>query len=448
MPEFYVKTKPGGKVQGPFTGAQLRKLKAQGRLRANHLVSKDRERWSPCGRVKGLGFAEGGASKKHDTPQTIDTLAYTLAEDDVRMPSGPVSSEETEFCDMLRSACAAGRDARDDFMTTMEEQLGARPLEPVDDPRPDCASLAILFDYSQMECMYGQEALGYFLSRVKPQMLSENVVLHFGDLIGADGPYCGIVTIFRKKKTAAVIAGHFKATQNEHGILPHNKRFLLAAQDDANRIARTFSFPLIGMLKKGKVHPQKGDQSFLLTPEVIGTTEWALGREADCDVGPATETSGAVGGLLGKVKAWFGVAGKHAAPAVEIPPDLAKTLKSWPRPEYKSFQKLVKGIGRIKPVSLQAFAGTVGGKYGPQNPLDCNIRKNVDTVEEVLSWVVENADPAHYHFLGNPVNTLHIEPKRNAIIVECSHDDSALDRRYVILHLAEGGYYIYSSWVR
>ena len=54
--QFWVKTSRG--IAGPFSGEQLRRAAAQGRLEPDHQLSNDRKRWVPAAKVKGLRFAE------------------------------------------------------------------------------------------------------------------------------------------------------------------------------------------------------------------------------------------------------------------------------------------------------------------------------------------------------------------------------------------------------
>jgi hypothetical protein len=54
--EFYVKTKPDGKEQGPFNSIQLKKLVDQGKLKPRHLISQDHEKWTKAAKIKGLGL--------------------------------------------------------------------------------------------------------------------------------------------------------------------------------------------------------------------------------------------------------------------------------------------------------------------------------------------------------------------------------------------------------
>jgi len=57
MAEFQIKTSENGKVQGPFSSGQLKKLAGQGKLRPEHLVSANGgASWHPATRVSGLEF--------------------------------------------------------------------------------------------------------------------------------------------------------------------------------------------------------------------------------------------------------------------------------------------------------------------------------------------------------------------------------------------------------
>jgi hypothetical protein len=65
MAEFHIKTSETGKLQGPFSGAQLKKLAEQGKLRPEHLVSANGgASWHPATRVAGLEFC-----LPHPSPQ-------------------------------------------------------------------------------------------------------------------------------------------------------------------------------------------------------------------------------------------------------------------------------------------------------------------------------------------------------------------------------------------
>ncbi len=56
MAGLYVKAGADGEVQGPFPAAQLKRLAAGGKIKPDHLVSKDGKRWVRARKVKGLGF--------------------------------------------------------------------------------------------------------------------------------------------------------------------------------------------------------------------------------------------------------------------------------------------------------------------------------------------------------------------------------------------------------
>jgi hypothetical protein len=67
----------GKSVEGPFFSADLRKLAEQGRLKPDHLVSRDRMYWVCAARVKGLVF--GGAGSRETT--VFDQVAEVRAKE-------------------------------------------------------------------------------------------------------------------------------------------------------------------------------------------------------------------------------------------------------------------------------------------------------------------------------------------------------------------------------
>jgi hypothetical protein len=57
MAEFHIKTSENGKLLGPFSSAQLKKLVGKGKLQPEHLVSANGgASWHPATRVSGLEF--------------------------------------------------------------------------------------------------------------------------------------------------------------------------------------------------------------------------------------------------------------------------------------------------------------------------------------------------------------------------------------------------------
>ena len=68
MAEFQIKTSENGKVQGPFSSGQLKKLVGQGKLRPEYLVSANGgASWHPATRVSGLEFPSP-APRPESTP--------------------------------------------------------------------------------------------------------------------------------------------------------------------------------------------------------------------------------------------------------------------------------------------------------------------------------------------------------------------------------------------
>lgn len=57
MKKYYVR-KSGGSVFGPYSGDQLKKYAADGRLRPSDALSEDQKKWSRAGDVPGLDFEE------------------------------------------------------------------------------------------------------------------------------------------------------------------------------------------------------------------------------------------------------------------------------------------------------------------------------------------------------------------------------------------------------
>jgi len=69
MAEFHIKTSENGKVQGPFSSAQLKKLAGQGKLRPEHLVSANGgASWHPATRVADLEFPSATSTPRLSPP--------------------------------------------------------------------------------------------------------------------------------------------------------------------------------------------------------------------------------------------------------------------------------------------------------------------------------------------------------------------------------------------
>jgi hypothetical protein len=69
MAEFQIKTSENGKVQGPFSSGQLKKLAAQGKFQPEHLVSANGgASWHPATQVSGLEFDSPVASPQSTPP--------------------------------------------------------------------------------------------------------------------------------------------------------------------------------------------------------------------------------------------------------------------------------------------------------------------------------------------------------------------------------------------
>lgn len=77
MAEYFVKAKPDSTAHGPFSGAQIKALAAKGKLRPEHLVSRDREKWVKAQQVKGLSFPESG---KPGSPEAAPSSSSDVAE--------------------------------------------------------------------------------------------------------------------------------------------------------------------------------------------------------------------------------------------------------------------------------------------------------------------------------------------------------------------------------
>ena len=69
MAGYFVKIKPDGRAQGPFSGAQLRTFATQGKLKPEHLISQDQMKWVQASSVKKLGFAASTAPRTSVCPQ-------------------------------------------------------------------------------------------------------------------------------------------------------------------------------------------------------------------------------------------------------------------------------------------------------------------------------------------------------------------------------------------
>lgn len=77
----YVKTKPEGPAQGPFTRQQLKGLATSGQLKAHYLLSKDMKTWYQIQNVRGLLGSQGAAAAPpaDSTPVALEPTAAPAA---------------------------------------------------------------------------------------------------------------------------------------------------------------------------------------------------------------------------------------------------------------------------------------------------------------------------------------------------------------------------------
>ena len=86
---FWINT--DGRVSGPFSSVQLRKLASAGHLQPRHSVSTDREKWVEARAVKGLTFSEAAVADD-DTAGEQQTYGFA------REPEATVPSPVKRFC--------------------------------------------------------------------------------------------------------------------------------------------------------------------------------------------------------------------------------------------------------------------------------------------------------------------------------------------------------------
>jgi hypothetical protein len=76
----------GGRVDGPLSTRELRAWAAAGRLRPADRVSRDRRKWVPASRIKGLAFAPETATPHATVPATPPPAARTVVCEDPLLP--------------------------------------------------------------------------------------------------------------------------------------------------------------------------------------------------------------------------------------------------------------------------------------------------------------------------------------------------------------------------
>ena len=114
----YVKTKPEGPAQGPFTRQQLKGLATSGQLKPHYLLSKDMQTWYQIQNVRGLLALQGAAARTAAEPATTtgDAAEATAAAPLAAAGAIPVAEEIPP--------AAEPASAKPDLMAT----LRARPL--------------------------------------------------------------------------------------------------------------------------------------------------------------------------------------------------------------------------------------------------------------------------------------------------------------------------------
>jgi len=145
--------------------------------------------------------------------------------------------------------------------------------DPVDEVLPGWFSLAVLFDWDQMDSSYGIQAFHAFFSRVDPAEVRPPAVVHFGDLIQFD-TYCALLLRSRSAASVAYVAQRFGPDFEAPGLLPIATRFLTANKRDGHLIARTFSLPISAHLKPPSVAPDAQSSVDWIIEEAVKDTPW------------------------------------------------------------------------------------------------------------------------------------------------------------------------------
>jgi hypothetical protein len=90
MAEFHIKTSESGKLQGPFSSGQLKKLAEQGKLQPKHLVSSDKgASWNAASRFPALEFHEPDLQLEEPSAAV---QPISISPDDLPTPLPPSSA--------------------------------------------------------------------------------------------------------------------------------------------------------------------------------------------------------------------------------------------------------------------------------------------------------------------------------------------------------------------
>jgi len=124
----YVKTKPAGPAQGPFTRQQLKGLATSGQLKPHYLLSKDMKTWYRIQNVRGLLASQGAAAGTEAEPATTTgdaakATAVAPAADSTPVTLEPAAAAAIPVAEEIPPA-AEPAGAKSDLMAT----LRARPL--------------------------------------------------------------------------------------------------------------------------------------------------------------------------------------------------------------------------------------------------------------------------------------------------------------------------------
>jgi hypothetical protein len=124
----YVKTKPEGPAQGPFTRQQLKGLATSGQLKPHYLLSKDMKTWYQIQNVRGLLGLQGAAAGTAAEPATTTgdaakATAVAPAADSTPVALEPAAAAAIPVAEEIPPA-AEPAGAKSDLMAT----LRARPL--------------------------------------------------------------------------------------------------------------------------------------------------------------------------------------------------------------------------------------------------------------------------------------------------------------------------------
>lgn len=295
-PGYFVKTKADGKIQGPFSDKQLKGLAGQGKLKPGHLISKNKKAWHQASTVKGLSFPSEKAAadarsldrpapgpfKGKEAAHYLQEVAFEIKTTAVAPPKGQMDAERQAFLPRLDEGRARAVKFRRDWMANAESQFAAQGFagmaaaaftDPIDEVIPGWWSLAVIFDYNNMDSSYGIQAFQAFFGRVGPADLHGPMTLHFGDLIQFD-TFCALMLRTKSLADVAHVANQLGPGFDYVGLQPHPVRFLRADKSDGHLIARTFSLPISAELRGGCAYPDSQAGVDWIVDEAVKGTAW------------------------------------------------------------------------------------------------------------------------------------------------------------------------------